>query len=180
MAPSSAPATKHLSKWPLQLSRPARRPVFRLSPMFRCRRPISTLISCLVSGVIALAGASGADPRVLDEYLTRLRLADLRLHYLEQRLAGESDPGKRSTLAQTIVDGYAEQLVAAADEPERFANLRTRVERVLAAAPQARTAALEIVLLQAEYQRAESLVLQWQEEPSQPDKLQQARAILAQ
>src|SRR5689334_17598197 len=101
-----------------------------------------------------LAGAPRADDaRALDQYLQRLGLSDLRLLHLEQTLAGESAAAKRLPLARTLADAYAEQLLATADEPERFAKLHRRAEQLLNTFPEAATPAVTVAMLQADYQR---------------------------
>src|SRR5205823_11559327 len=92
----------------------------------------------------------------------------------DKRPAGEA----RLAAARELIDSYAEELVAAADEPDRFASLKDRVERLLASIPEGRTPAVEIVLLQAEYQRAESLALRWLEDRGDSSRRTQAEQIL--
>src|SRR5205823_13951722 len=81
-------------------------------------------------------------------------------------------------LARNLADGYAEELVAAADEQERFTKLKNRAEKLLAAFPEARTAAVSVALLQADYQRAEALMIRWLEDRSDKASLDEALKIL--
>jgi hypothetical protein len=138
-----------------------------------------TTATLLCAFVLLIAQAARADEaQSLDQFLTRLGLNDLRLTHMERTLARETAAPKRQLLAKQLADAYAEELIAAADESQRFASLRSRVEKLLAAAPEARTPAVEVVLLQADYQRAESLMIHWLEEPSDKSALDEARQIL--
>src|SRR5947207_1288684 len=117
--------------------------------------------------LLALVGAAPADDDLaLDQFLGRLGLTELRLTHMERMLARENAADKRAALARNLADAYAEELIAAADEPERFTKLKNRAEKLLAAFPEAKTAAANIALLQADYQRAESLMIRWLEDSS--------------
>lgn len=156
--------------------------------MFRYSSPISALA---VAGrwaarrrglwllTLACCKSLAADePQLLDAFLGRLGLTELRVTHQERRLAAEHDPGRRGELAKALSERYVEALLAAADEAERFAELRGRVEAFLTAHPAARTSELEIVLLQAEFQRAEAAILAWQDDPSNSTGMAEARATL--
>jgi tetratricopeptide (TPR) repeat protein len=132
---------------------------------------------CLL--VLTALTSRADDAQSLDQFLARLGLGDLRLANTERMLARETVPAKRAELARKLADGYAEELIAAADEPERFAALKSRVDKLLADVPDARTPAVEVIVLQAEYQRAEAMMLHWLEEPSDKASLEQAVAILS-
>jgi len=114
-----------------------------------------------MAGTLAVRGD---DEAALDQFLARLGLAELRLAHMQRMLAHETAADKRTALARKLADAYAEELIAAADEGQRFSELKARVEKLLADVPAARTAAVEVVLLQADYQRAEALLLAWQED----------------
>src|SRR5438552_1871693 len=129
--------------------------------------------------LLALVGAAPADDDLaLDQFLSRLGLAELRLTHMERMLAREHAAGKRAALARSLADAYAEELIAAADEPERFAKLKNHAEKLLAAFPDARTAAASVALLQADYQRAEALMIRWLEDRSDKAPLDEAANIL--
>jgi hypothetical protein len=149
--------------------------------MCRCRAGNSGQAWRLLGVTLLLfAGTARADePQTLDQFLTRLALSDLRLHHMERLLQRETAPDKRLPMARNLADAYAEELLSVADEPARFESLKARVQRLLAAVPEAKTPAVEVILLQADYQRAEALVVQWQEEPSDKVPLDDAGKILA-
>jgi hypothetical protein len=117
--------------------------------------------------------------QALDELLTRLNLGDLRLHHLERMLERETAEPKRLPLARRLADAYAEHLIAAADDAERFAAVQAKIERLLAEVPEARTPSVEVVLLQADYQRAEALMIRWLDAPADRAPLAEAESILA-
>ncbi|MBW8883501.1 MAG: hypothetical protein JF612_01720, partial [Planctomycetia bacterium] len=75
---------------------------------------------------------------------------------MERMLARETAVDRRAALARRLADAYAEELVATADDPEQFAKLKASAEKLLAAFPDARTPAVTVALLQADYQRAET------------------------
>jgi hypothetical protein len=133
-------------------------------------------LACAI-GLCGTLAVRGDDEAALDQFLARLGLADLRLTHMERMLAHEEPGDKRTSLARKLADAYAEELIAAADESERFSELKARVEKLLVDVPAARTAAVEVVLLQADYQRAEALLLEWQETPSNQAKLKEAGQI---
>lgn len=122
------------------------------------------------------ARADGDQP--LDQFLARLSLADLRLHHLERSLERETNAEKRVTVARSLADLYAEQLIVAADDAARFDALQTKVDKLLADMPAARTPSIEVVLLQADYQRAEALMIRWLDEPADKTPLDEASDIL--
>ncbi len=130
--------------------------------------------------IVSCAVVFSAEDPVLEQYLSRLGLTELRLTYLERLLAQESASAKRGQLATRLADAYAEELAASADEPERFARFKAGAEKLLAEYPEARSPAVQAALLQAEYQRGEALVIRWMENPADRKPLAAAAAILGQ
>ncbi len=128
--------------------------------------------------VAATSHTRADDDQKLDQFLSRLGLTDLRLTHMERMLAREITYDKRAAIARNLADAYAEELVAAADEPERFAKLKDRAENLLGTFPEARTPAASVALLQADYQRAEALMIGWLEDRSERASLDEAIAIL--
>jgi hypothetical protein len=138
--------------------------------------PLLPQPSMLVAVLLLASSASAQDSQPLERYLSRLGLADLRLHALEQELAREHNADKPA-LARQLADAYAESMLEAADDPPRFAALNERIQKLLAERPEASTPAVQVVLLQAEYQRGEALVIRWLEEPTDAAPLAEARPI---
>ncbi|MCU0878284.1 MAG: hypothetical protein MUF06_10915 [Pirellulaceae bacterium] len=142
---------------------------------------ISTFVVLLLVAVSGRAQDSQTlHSQPLEQYLSRLGLADLRLHALERELAGQRGSERAAdnpALARKLADAYAESMLEAADDPPRFAELQERVQKLLAERPEASTPAVQVVLLQAEYQRGEALVIRWLEEPTDTAPLAEARPI---
>lgn len=137
---------------------------------------------CLVAfaGRLPIQCVQADEAQSLDQFLARLGLTDLRLTNLQRLLDREVAAKQQQVLARQLADLYAEELIAAADEPERFASLYERFEKLLAKYPTANSPTIEVVRLQAEYQRAESLLLHWLEEPADKESLATAKQILTQ
>src|SRR5689334_4310599 len=137
------------SKWRPARCKPANLPASRWFPMSRCL-VLNLLLSLWL--LIVFAPQGRADDQALDQFLARLGLVDLRLANMERMLARETVLEKRQTLARTLADTYAEELLSAADEPQRFESLKLRLEKLLANSSAARSASVEVALLQADYQ----------------------------
>src|SRR6478735_3742526 len=127
------------------------------------RRLAAALLACLALFVEHTPALSAAEDPALEQYLTRLGLTDLRLTYLERLLTDESIPNKKMHLAGKLADAYAEELTAVAEQPEQFAKIKIRAEKLLAEFPAVRSPAEQAALLQADYQRSEALVIRWME-----------------
>lgn len=123
--------------------------------------------ACLIVAALlsACAGsAAGDDDAALEAFLTRLGLVDLQVRLHEQALAkGDRDEAQLAR-ARRLADLYATALLSA-ETPERSDELRRRIDRLLERFPDAGTGALRVSLAQADYQRAEKLVLAWLEDP---------------
>ena len=124
------------------------------------------------NGMIALCfglwlGVVSADePDRLDRYLQRLGLADLRLVHQQKLLEARGSETAKAERAKQLSDLYAQRLLDAADEPERFSELVARVQDLVRSYPAVDSPQLQVMLLQAEYQRAEAKALQWIDNPS--------------
>jgi len=97
----------------------------------------------------------------LESFLTRLGLIDLQTVHMEQVLARESDDATRLALARRLADVYAGQLLAFSDEASKYEAVGRKIGDLLEKVPAAKTSLLEVMLLQADYYRAESLVGKW-------------------
>jgi hypothetical protein len=119
-----------------------------------------------------------ADDAALDRFLSRLGLVDLQILHLEQTLDKAAD-AERLGLARQLADLYAAQLMEATDDPERYDQLLARIQRLTQRFPQANTTALEVMLLQADYNRAELLVGQWIGDSGKASQRKSGAEILA-
>jgi hypothetical protein len=135
--------------------------------MCRWPPPLDVWLVMIVAWVLLAAPGllraqdSAADP--LEAYLLRLGLADLRVRHLEQ-VSKEAGGDAKLAAGRKLADAYAERLMAASEDEKAYAALKTRVDKLLAQDPQAKTPALTVMLLQADFQRAESLVNAWLDE----------------
>ena len=138
---------------------------------------VAHLTILIVASLLAVSTASAQHSPQLDQLLTRLGLADLRLHHLERSLAA-APPEQQAAQARRLADVYAEAMLAAADDPARFAQLKSRIDRLLDEHADAATPAVRVVLLQAEYQRAEAQMIRWLDEPADRGPLAEAARVL--
>src|SRR3954464_10037715 len=100
--------------------------VMRIDVQCRSSRVVAGLawLAALVGVCVSMPGvAVDAEDARLEQYLSRLGLTDLRLTYFERLLERETVSAKRTELAVTLANAYAEELAANADQPERFARL---------------------------------------------------------
>ena len=140
-------------------------------------------ISLLV-GMFALllvlpgAKAKSADDEKIEQFLSRLGLADLQTLHLEQVLARQVDPLPRQKLAERLADIYASQLLTYAADKPRYEAVVGKINELLASVPTAKTPSLEVMLLQADYNRAEGLIGQWMGNRSDNKALNEAATIL--
>jgi hypothetical protein len=119
------------------------------------------------------------DDRRVEQFLARLGLIDLQILQREKRLRSTEIPETRSELARGLADLYAERLMSSGDDPARYAELTGRIELLLRDFPDARTTALQVMLAQADYNRAESLINAWINDPRDDASRQDAAVILA-
>lgn len=120
-----------------------------------------------------------AEELALERYLARLGLVELQAAQLERLIARELPADQRLTLARQLADLYAEQLMNSAENPERFAEIQKHIDALTAKTPQARTPALEVMLLQADYNRAEAEIARWIADARQTAARDSARETLA-
>ena len=73
---------------------------------------------------------------------------------------------------------YASNLIASADNKEKHADLLRRIQGLVEEVPQAKSPSLEVMLLQADYQRAENLAGSWLSAPDNTSARDEAAAIL--
>ena len=114
----------------------------------------------------------------VDRFLSRLGLSDLHILHLERSLEQPLGEQAQLQLARRLADLYASRLMETADQPDRYQELLAGIERLTSRFPQANTTALEVMLLQADYNRAEKLVGQWIADREQTQARQDAQAIL--
>ncbi len=114
-----------------------------------------------------------------EQYLMRLGLTELHALHLEQQLDVATSDTAREATARKLADVYATRLVQAAEDSAQFTQTMRKIERLLERVPRAKTPALEVMLLQAEYYRAEKQITRWLGDPSDGDARRQAIRILS-
>ncbi len=146
------------------------------------RARLITLGVCwlLLSGMLAWTRPARADDEeALERFLARLGLADLQIVHLEKSLDSPTlTQPARQRLAERLADLYAERLMKVSDDPARYGDLTQRIDALLAKFPQANTASLRVMLLQADYHRAEGQIAQWFADPTKQSALDDARETL--
>ncbi len=152
----------------------------RLPATVRSGGLVLVVLGCLAMGLSTQAPAWSADDDEtrVEKFLTRLGLVDLRTLHLEQVLKGQLPDAERTEIAKRLADVYASQLVAYAADKEKYDDVVDRINRLVAAVPTAETPALKVMLLQADYFRAEKLINNWIVDRSLSTDRDDALAIL--
>src|SRR5262245_44160643 len=150
--------------------KPVKMPASSRFPMSRLPHLAKGWLLVAAPLLLATAGARLCAQEVpadrLESYLLRLGLADLHVRHLENAAASETNKDARLAAGRKLADAYAERLMSVADEDAAYKQLKERVDRLLTQTPDAVTPALTVMLLQADFQRAESLVNSWLDEPT--------------
>ncbi|PQO46159.1 hypothetical protein [Blastopirellula marina] len=115
----------------------------------------------------------------VDQYLSKLRLTDQRLILIQRYLLRPLPPNQRQELIETASRLYATQLMTYADDPVRSKHYLDQVKEFLEANPSADTPELQVMLLQADYNRGESAAAQWLNDPTEIESRKTAAEIFA-
>ncbi len=133
----------------------------------------------VISMGLPIVSAHGqSDEQRVEQFLTRLGLVDLQILQLEQSLARSPSSQEKQQTARRLADLYAERLIAMSDDKPRYDETVGRIMNLLSAVPEANTTALQVMLLQADYNRAESLISTWISEPQEAAARGEAQQIL--
>ena len=125
------------------------------------------------------AADAPSDAQQVDRFLARLGLVDLQILHLEQSLHPTASGEQATKLARRIADLYASQLMLHSADASRYQEQVARIHILLERFPEARTTALQVMLLQADYNRAELLASRWIGNAEDQDSHTEALAILA-
>ncbi len=137
------------------------------------------LITALFAAPWPAASVRGqSDEERVEQFLARLGLVDLQVLHLEQALRGPLPLAQKQPIARRLADLYAERLMASADDKSRYDDTVNHITALLQSFPQANTTALQVMLLQADYNRAESLITAWMGDPQDTTAREEARQIL--
>jgi len=149
---------------------------------FRVCRPCGALAAVLVFAVLCGPAASTAIPDDVDtveQFLARLGLVEIQVLHLEKTLDTPLSDKRRVELARRLADLYAGLLMGASDDEERSREIYARVDALVKRVPEADTPSLGVLLLQADYNRAEAEVARWLRQPDDAAARQAARDLLA-
>jgi len=131
--------------------------------------------------LLCLAVASGqADENdQIEQFLNRLGLVELQTVHLEQQLAAENDEAKRAALAKRLADVYSSQLITFAENKQKYHRVSAKIEQLIQRVSSAKTPSLQVMLLQADYNRADGLIRKWIADHNDTVSRDEAKAILA-
>lgn len=135
---------------------------------------VSLLLCCLI---VAYPSAA-SDEDVLQQYLQRLGLNDLQMQQLEKMIQLPREEQQLKKDVKQLADLYVSGLLDAASDADRRNSLVRRVNQLIEKHPSARTPALEVMLLQADYAAAEVAAEKWLADPGQQAEAQTAAEIL--
>lgn len=124
-------------------------------------RSVCWQVIVLAVVLVATSASRADDDEVLDRYLDRLGLDDLRATHLHQVIDKLPAGDRQDQLARRLGDLYASRLMDTATDSQDYQSTVSRIEDLAARFPAVNTAALKLTLLQADYLRAEKLAHQW-------------------
>ncbi|MHB8970269.1 MAG: tetratricopeptide repeat protein [Pirellulaceae bacterium] len=122
--------------------------------------------------------ANAQDDARLEQFLARLGLVDLQVQLLERSVRSPDAADAQQPKARQLADLYAEQLMSHADDPAKYSDTLARIETLVRDFPDANTTALQVMLLQADYNRAETLLSTWINDPQAEASRSEAQQIL--
>ena len=108
----------------------------------------------------ARAEDTGQREQVL-RFLQRLGLEELEALHVENVLQQPLEPDAKIRWAKQLADLYAQQLMHVEGSSSEAATLQAKIEQLVRRIPQADNAALQVMLLQADYNQAETQATRW-------------------
>ncbi len=138
---------------------------------------LAMLCALALSGPIVRAAPPPLEQQKVDRFLDRLKLDQVRIRLLQQRLAQLTVRTEQEQLAAEIAAVYARALAAPLSDEAR-ARLMAEVNQLLRDFPKAASVSLELQLLEADYQQAEAKVLTWLEQPEDVATEEAAKMLL--
>jgi len=117
----------------------------------------------------------------VESFLTRLGLADLQILHLEKQVDASAPGQSQQALAKRLANLYAERLMTTTEDQSLYEEIREKIEKLLneVPLPSEEIPALRVMLLAADYGRAEKLFNKWAEDPKETDAFNEAKEILA-
>ncbi|QDU94896.1 tetratricopeptide repeat protein [Lignipirellula cremea] len=122
-------------------------------------------------------GAPANESQKVEQFLSALGLVDLQILHLENQLEKAAGAPK-DALAKRLADLYAERLMSASSDPATYARVEQQIRPLLERFPEANTTSLQVMLLQADFTRAETRLHEWLVDRSKQDAFDDARSIL--
>ncbi|MEC7977671.1 MAG: hypothetical protein VX189_01980, partial [Planctomycetota bacterium] len=140
-------------------------------PNRRCIISVCVVLCAVMSesAIPSTCAAQSASPDGLTQYLNRLNLNDLLSIHLQQKLASSNDDQQRERIGVQLVELYTREIQNGNPSDDKLELLLRRLEQVLLVCPQLRTPELNILLIQAEYQKAFLTLSRWMEIPTDLD-----------
>lgn len=135
--------------------------------------------------ILAVSCGAAASPAIADDvdtvqqFLTRLGLVEIQVLHLEKTLDGPLPDKRRVELARRLADLYAGLLMSTSQDEEKWREVYARVDSLIKRVPEADTPSLGVLLLQADYNRAEAEVARWMRQPDDAAARDAARAMLS-
>lgn len=114
----------------------------------------------------------------VDTYLSRLGLVDQQILLFEDYLERGISSKDKDDLAIKTSELYADRLMKLGDDLSRVQRYIDRVDLLVRRYPKADTPSLKVMLLQADYNRAETLVTQWINDSSDKESFDTALRTL--
>ncbi|HUT94302.1 MAG TPA: hypothetical protein VMY37_32885 [Thermoguttaceae bacterium] len=144
-------------------------------------------VACVVTAALILAASCWAatstaiadDVDTVQQFLARLGLVEIQVLHLEKTLQGPLPDERRVELARRLADLYAGLLMSTSQDEEKSQEIYARVDSLIKRVPEADTPSLGVLLLQADYNRAEAEVAQWLRRPDDATARDAARAMLS-
>jgi len=137
------------------------------------------ILLLLMSLAVAPPAAAQTDRlETVANYLDRLGLVDLQVLHLERALQATLPDEQRLRLARRLGDLYAGQMMDLGEDKQRSSEILAKIQTLIQRVPQADTPALRVMLLQADYNHAESLAVRWIGDPSDAEARAQSLEIL--
>ncbi len=115
--------------------------------------------------------------RRVDSYLSKMKLPDQRLLLIERYLKHALPAEEQEELVDQGSQLYATQLMLYADDPVRSKHYLQKVQQFLTDHPSADTPAIQVMLLQADYNRGEAAFTRWQNDPADKESLAEANSV---
>lgn len=139
-----------------------------------------TRIGCITVLVAACSAvvARADDDENVEKFLARLGLVDLQAHQLEKMVDAAIAGEGRRKLAERLADLYSAQLIERSENKPAYDLVLQRIQRLVERVPEAKTASLEVMLLQADYFRAETLMSKWMADRNEKSARDEAAQIL--